>query len=93
MNREYRYIYAGKSYSRIELLDMLIALEKIRIKKEKWYDRIIHYIDKYSYSIGFSEGILYGLNLITSPKEYALKTIKQKAGEFKKWYVKIVEKK
>ena len=53
-----KFIYAGKEYTWLELLDMLIVLDNLGQKKEKWWRR--KKINKLSYAKGLVEGICFG---------------------------------
>lgn len=62
MEHEYKYKYAGKEFSWVELIDFLINLEEAEEKKKRWWKRVE--ISKNSFSRGLIIGMVYGSNII-----------------------------
>ena len=64
MKKEYVYTYNGKEFSWKELAIMLRTLNELNYNKDKkWYSKIK--INMLDFSMGVSEGILYGTKMMS----------------------------
>ncbi len=80
------YLYAGKKYTWLGLLDMLIVLDNLEQKKEKWWKR--KEVDKLSYAKGLAKGINYGqkiaINILKKENGYMITPQSNESKEKKK---------